>query len=68
MSLYLIWGVIAWYGGYRAKEGQSDLDDILIVFFCLIFATWGFMIVGALAPDVGGGVDAAKDIFAIIDY
>ncbi|OMJ68658.1 hypothetical protein SteCoe_33833 [Stentor coeruleus] len=66
--LYFVWGVIAWFGAYRVREGELDLDDMLIVFFCIMFSSWGFMVVGALIPDVDGGIDSAKKMFEIIDY
>lgn len=68
MVLYYVWGVIAWYGAYRVKEGDLAIDDMLIVFFCIMFSSWGFMVVGALIPDIDGGIESAKHMFAIIDY
>ena len=66
--LYCVWGVIAWFGAYRVKEGELELEDMLIVFFCIMFSSWGFMIVGALIPDVDGGINSAEHMFKIIDY
>ena len=66
--LYFVWGVIAWFGAYRVREGELQLEDMLIVFFCIMFSSWGFMVVGALVPDVDGGIESAKKMFEIIDY
>lgn len=66
--LYFVWGVIAWFGAYRVREGELDLEDMLIVFFCIMFSSWGFMVVGALVPDIDGGIESAKKMFEIIDY
>lgn len=66
--LYSVWGVIAWFGAYRVREGELELEDMLIVFFCIMFSSWGFMIVGALIPDIDGGIDSAEHMFKIIDY
>ena len=41
---------------------------MLKTFFSICFASWGFMMVGALAPDVEGGIRAAKNMFKMIDY
>ena len=66
--LYCVWGIVAWFGAYRVREGQLNLDDLLIVFFCIIFSSWGFMIVGALIPDIDGGIASASNMFKVIDY
>ena len=41
---------------------------MLKTFFSICFASWGFMMVGALVPDVEGGIRAAKNMFKMIDY
>eukprot|EP00361_Fabrea_salina_P007741 CAMPEP_0202439266 /NCGR_PEP_ID=MMETSP1345-20130828/36071_1 /ASSEMBLY_ACC=CAM_ASM_000843 /TAXON_ID=342563 /ORGANISM="Fabrea Fabrea salina" /LENGTH=155 /DNA_ID=CAMNT_0049053787 /DNA_START=973 /DNA_END=1436 /DNA_ORIENTATION=+ len=66
--LYFIWGVICWYGAWQVTEDNMEIDDLLIVFFTMMFSTWGFIIVGELAPDVGTGLKSAKRMFEIIDY
>jgi len=68
MVLYYVWGILAWYGAYRVKEGQMDIESMLTVFFCIMFSSWGFMVVGALVPDIEGGIESAKHMFAVIDY
>ena len=68
LVLYILWGVMAWFGAYRVKEGELDIEDMLVVFFCILFSSWGFMVVGALIPDIGGGLESAKNMFEIIDY
>ena len=65
---FILWGSVAWFGGYRVKEGNLDLDDLLISFFCIFFTSIGFMIIGFLAPDLKGGMKSGRQLFSILDY
>ena len=68
LVLYVLWGVMSWYGAYRVKEGDMNINEMLKTFFAIVFASWGFMMVGALVPDIEGGIRAAKNMFKMIDY
>ncbi|CAG9331647.1 unnamed protein product [Blepharisma stoltei] len=68
MAMYFLWGIVGWFGTYRIKEGKLEIKDMFTVFFCIMFSSWGLMIVGALAPDISGGIESAKHMFRIIDY
>ena len=59
---------MSWYGAWRVNHDQMDLDEMLITFFAIVMASWGFLMVGALVPDVRGGLQAADGIFDMIDY
>ena len=66
--IFALWGVVAWYGAYRVKEGDLAIEDMLITFYCILFTYLGFILMGALAPDVKGGIKGGKKLFRIIDY
>ena len=66
--LYILWGSVAWYGAYRVKENGLAMDDMLITFFSVLFTYIGFVIMGALTPDIKGGVKSGKKLFKMMDY
>jgi ATP-binding cassette, subfamily B (MDR/TAP), member 1 len=65
---YFMWGTVGWFGAYRVKENDLDSDDMLSLYFIVVYSTLGFMVVAVMAPDLEGGIESAKKIFAIIDY
>ena len=66
--MFIMYGTVAWFGAYRVKEGDLDMEDMLIVFYSVMFTYFGLLIVGSFAPDVEGGINSGKRLFAIIDY
>ena len=67
-TLFLLYGVVCWYGAYRVKEGDLSAGDMLITFYCVLFNYLGFIVMGTLTPDVEGGIQGGKNLFRIIDY
>lgn len=68
LTLYFMYGAASWYGAYLVKYDGLPFEYMVFAFFSTQFATWAMTIVGALAPDIDGGIAAAKNIFKTIDY
>ena len=68
LVLFCMYGCVAWFGGYRVKEGDLEIGDMLITFYSISYTYLSLMIVGSLAPDIEGGFKGGKRLFKIIDY
>ena len=66
--MYSLWGTVAWYGAYRVSQGDLSMSYMLISFFCVMLSYIGFIMMGALMPDVEGGLKGGRNLFRIIDY
>ena len=66
--MYCLWGTVAVFGAYRVREGDMEMEDMLIVFFCAFFTYIGFLCLTFLVPDVRGGIQGGKNLFKIMDY
>lgn len=68
LTLYFMYGLASWYGAYLVKYDGLPFEYMVFAFFSTQFATWAMTIVSALAPDIEGGIVAAKNLFKTIDY
>ncbi|CAG9312929.1 unnamed protein product [Blepharisma stoltei] len=68
LVLYFTYGVSSWYGAYLVKEDGLSYEAMTLAFFTVMFATWANTMVGALTPDIDGGIAAARNLFRVIDY
>jgi ABC-type multidrug transport system fused ATPase/permease subunit len=67
-TLLINWIVSGWFGSYQVKEDRLDLEDMIRIFFCICFSTWGLMMLGSYFADISGGIASAKRIFKLLDY
>ena len=68
LVLYFMYGCASWYGAYLIKYEGLPFEYMVFAFFSTQFATWAMTIVGALTPDIESGIQAAKNLFKVIDY
>ena len=68
LILYFTYGAASWYGAYLVRDQGLSFAEMSLAFFPVMFGTWAFTMVGALSPDLQGGIEAAKNLFTMIDY
>ena len=65
--LFAVFGVLISYSANLVREGDWDLENMLIACFTYIFFYSGLLIVCALMPDVSAALASAERVFRIID-
>ncbi|KAJ3256756.1 GTPase-activating protein [Boothiomyces macroporosus] len=66
-SVYAVYALIFYYGGHLLISENYSVNDFFIVFIEIIFGATAMGITSAQIPDVISGLDAARDVFALLD-